>query len=87
MNQDITSGAQSPNDSSGLHRDRVWKGDPEAKNHEISWNGYPIPLGVRVTGIPAKYSAGRMVENWENVDYTNEERTMASRRRKKNGQS
>lgn len=41
----------------GGYRDyREWKGDPPAKRHEISWNGYPLPVGLRITDIVVKSS-------------------------------
>ena len=83
MNQDITSGAQSANQSSGLNRDMEGRYDPEAKKWELSWNGYPLPRGVRINDIPPRITMGKQVESWEKVDETFEERNKKSKDKKK----
>lgn len=52
------------NDSSGHHRDRVDVGDRPAKDGEISWNGYPLPQGLRITDIKPRMSMSDGPKNW-----------------------
>ena len=32
----------------GIRDYREWKGDPVARPAEYQWNGYPLPVGVRI---------------------------------------
>jgi len=57
------------NQSTGFHYDRQ-PGEPRlAKKHEISWNGYPLPMGLRITDLD--FSTTPMANgqlNWDLVD-------------------
>jgi hypothetical protein len=57
------------NRSSGLQYDREPGTAPLAKKHEISWNGYPLPIGLRITDLD--FSTTPMANgqlNWDLVD-------------------
>ena len=51
MNDLLISNWNGFNRSTGFHYDRQPGEPPLAKKHEISWNGYPLPMGVRITDI------------------------------------
>jgi hypothetical protein len=58
------------NQSTGFHYDRQPGEPPLAKKHEISWNGYSLPMGVRITDID---SSAKPPSNGQNTyDSTDE---------------
>lgn len=60
------------NSGSGLNRDRRDWSDKTAKElgwTGVTWNGYKIPQGVRVTDIPVRdTTALSQVQNWDEHD-------------------
>ena len=57
------------NRSTGLQHDREPGSAPLAKKHEISWNGYPLPMGLRITDLDfsaTPVSNGQL--DWDQVD-------------------
>jgi hypothetical protein len=59
------------NRSTGFHYDRQPGEPPLAKKHEISWNGYPLPMGVRITDID---SSAKPPSNGQNTYDSTEEK-------------
>ena len=82
--RDILTGGEGFNNSSGLYRDRQDLGDPVANPTEISWNGYPLPRGLRITDIkPRNLTFSPVVQNWDRQEEIEQSNSQSAYYRKK----